>query len=124
MEAIDAESLSTQEVSLIHNGAVAEGVQLPSVDEVYDAFEQEQELAMVISGDVSTWEEQQARAVRAAGHLGTEEGRRGMRERTFADREKLPFIGRYVGKAAVTPKLLEREYGSPDPNEVFYEATA
>jgi hypothetical protein len=121
--------MATAEMS--QNGPGAEGLNdqttqngdyVPTVNQVFDAFEAEQELAVVISGDVRRWEEDCARAVRAAGRRGTHEGRHGSFDSTDGH-ERPDFVGRYPGKATVTPQLLEREYGSPDPSEV-YEATA
>jgi hypothetical protein len=97
------------------NGHTQNGDRVPTFDEVFDAFEAEQELAPVISYEVSNWEEDCARAVRAAGRRGRDEARRGSLD-SVGGHERPEFVGRYSGSARVTPGLLEREYGTPDPS--------
>jgi hypothetical protein len=95
------------------NGHTQNGDRVPTFDEVFDAFEAEQELAPVISYEVSNWEEDCARAVRAAGRRGRDEARRGSLD-SVGGHERPEFVGRYSGSARVTPGLLEREYGVTD----------
>ena len=66
--------------------------------------------------DPLDWVHDRVKAVRAAGKRGTSTGRRDTRGRTFADREKPPFVGRYPGKCKVTPQMLNVEYGGLDPD--------
>ncbi len=118
------EGLNSQEI----NGAVDRPEGVPAPDEVFEMFErgefdvrpveasatEEQPLLKVIQQDVLNWARDRAQAIRAAGKKGTWDGRRDVRGRTFADREKPHFVGRYTGKCAVTPHLLKTEYGEPD----------
>src|SRR5690242_2515572 len=96
----------------IGEGGVADPlVEVPTEEELFEMLEsgeldgsEEAAPSPVAESDVASWALVKERAVRAAGHRGTWAGRRGTRERTFADRDRPPFVGRYAGKAAVTPQ--------------------
>lgn len=95
---------------------------IPTEDEIYHQHESEEGLALVMSGEVRRWEEECARAVRAAGRRATDGERMGVFD--SADGHERPsFVGRYTGSARVTPGQLEREYGTPDPVEIAKEAS-
>jgi hypothetical protein len=97
--------------------ATQNGDHVPTVDEIYDQFEAEQGLAIVMADEVRDWIEDCARAVRAAGRRGLDGIRQGSLD-SIDGHERFGFAGRYAGKAAVTPQLLEREWGTSDPTSI------
>lgn len=101
--------------------AAQNGNQVPTVDEVYDQFEAEQGLALVMGDEVRRWEEDCARAVRAAGRRGLDGTKQGSLD-SIDGHERIGFSGRYAGKAEVTPQLLEREWGASDPSTIVEAA--
>ena len=62
--------------------------------------------------EVRDWDSEQLDNIRGAGWRGTWAGRRKLRSRTFADRER-GFRGKYQGPCYVPTSLIEVEYG-PD----------
>jgi hypothetical protein len=66
--------------------------------------------------DLLDWIQDRAQAVRDAGRRGTWTDRRDTRGRSFANRERPSFVGRYRGSCKVTPQMLNVEFGGLDPD--------
>lgn len=74
---------------------------------------------LVTESDFAAWAHRQTAARRAAGHRGSWEGRRDMRGRTFAERDRQGFVGRYRGSCKVTPQMLDAELAPVyDPDDL------
>jgi hypothetical protein len=115
----------------IHNVIAAQRGEAPTADEVFDAFEQGKfddpeaaigkgaQLSAALQEGVMNWARERAEALRAAGRRATWADRRDMRGRTFAERDRQGFIGRYNGSCRVTPQMLDAELApitDPDPD--------
>ena len=59
----------------------------------------------VLQVGFTSWARNKASQIRAAGHRATWEGRRDVRGRTFADRER-GFVGKYAGKCAIPQSMV------------------
>lgn len=70
---------------------------------------------LVSDRDLLDWIQDRVQAVRDAGKRGTWDDRRDIRSRSFANRQKPEFVGRYQGPCKVTEQLLNIEYGGLDP---------